>query len=293
MKVEVTILGSGTCHPSFGAPRRAHPGFLVSRGEGENLRHLLLDCSAGIAERLVDIGVKPHRITQLAVSHAHPDHCFIPGFLQTCLCHEMWEPGFSWEDSCAFPELDLYAPGHIIKSLPTLNAFYFEGEGENGLPFPRIHPYDMTPPDQKIGPFRRCSLGGDAWLEARSVFHDSGKCNALAFRIEANGKVIAYSGDAGFDPDSDTSSGLLAVARNADLFICEASARVGNEQSARTYGHLNPRQAGKIALEAGARHLVLTHYSGADSDEVMIEDCRQSGFGGQIIIAKDGDIYAT
>lgn len=54
---------------------------------------------------------------------------------------------------------------------------------------------------------------------------------------------------------------------------------------------LNPRQAGEVAKTCGVKKLVLTHYSGRDSDEAMLADCRLSGFEGEIVIAKDGDQY--
>lgn len=285
--MKVHVLGSGTCFPARGIKRRAHPGFFIRWGEGD--QHLLLDCSANIAERLEDIGEKPNKIRHMAISHAHPDHCCLQGFLQTCLCHEMWEPGFSWDNKDAFPHLNLYAPKHIIEHVPTLNAFHFEGEGEKGLPFPVLTLRNMTRSDRLM---HAAALNGPGeWVESIPVSHDNDKADALAFRITANGKVVAYSGDAGFDRGSDTSAGLLRVADGSDLFICEASAQIGNEQSARTYGHLNPRQAGEIARDARAERLMLTHYSGVDSGEAMIADCRSSGFQGEIIIAKDNDVY--
>ena len=47
--------------------------------------------------------------------------------------------------------------------------------------------------------------------------------------------------------------------------MCEAQGRVGDDRIAFEYGHLNPRQ-----------------------DAAMLKDCRGSGFGGQLTIAKDG-----
>lgn len=273
-----------------GQAERAHPGFFVRWGEGD--QHMLFDVSAGIAERLRRIGEKPNRIRNLAISHAHPDHCCLQGFLQTCLCHEMREPGFSWDNKDAFPRLKVFAPGHIVRHVPVLNAFHFEGEGEKGLPFPVLECVDMTPKtEQGDDPWLHDTSMPEAELWSASVYHDSGKCDALAFRLEAGERVLTYSGDAGFDRGHDTSRGLIDLARRTDLFICEASAQIGNEASARTYGHLNPRQAGEIARDAQVKHLVLTHYSGLDSDEAMIADCRKSGFKGRITIAKDGEVY--
>jgi ribonuclease BN (tRNA processing enzyme) len=69
--------------------------------------------------------------------------------------------------------------------------------------------------------------------------------------------------------------------------VCEASTRVGSD-SARSYGHLNPRQAGEVARAAGARSLLLTHYTGLDAESAMLEDARRSGYGGGLALAFDG-----
>jgi ribonuclease BN (tRNA processing enzyme) len=126
----------------------------------------------------------------------------------------------------------------------------------------------------------------DSELLSFPVYHGFGKVNALAFRLVlASGRVVAYSGDTGTCP------GLIQAAKDADLFICEASAPLGNDAMATGYGHLNPRQAGEVAKVCGVKKLVLTHYSGRDPDEAMLVDCRLSGFEGEIVIAKDGDQY--
>ena len=94
-------------------------------------------------------------------------------------------------------------------------------------------------------------------LVSSGVCHDSGKADALAFALtQEYGPMIAYSGDCGFDHGSETSKGLLAIASDAKV-----------------------------------QRLVLTHYSGLDSAEAMTEDCLRSGFTGEIIIAKDNDVY--
>lgn len=285
MPVIVTVLGSGTCFPAPRSWRRYHPGFFIRWGEDED-QHLLLECSAGIDERLVEIGVQPSQVRHLAISHAHPDHCCLHGFLQTCLCCEMQRPGFSWSNPDAFPALNIYAPWHIVQAMPALNAFYFEGEGEKGLPFPILRLYAMNAREPQLFSSRELARGDRLW--ALPVRHDFGKADALAYRLELeSGTVIAYSGDSGLCDN------LGKTAEYADLFICEASARVGDDKpgSADGYGHLNPRQAGQVAKAAQAKHLVLTHYSGADSDEVMLEDCRGSGFEGEITIAQDFQVF--
>ncbi len=284
--VKVIMLGTGTCKPLPGGKRRAHPAILVIWAEG----HLLLECSQCIAERLEQAGFQPELINNVAITHAHPDHFAYPQFVQTCLCTHMINPDFPREDRERYPKLNVYAPHQIIEDIPTLNRIHFPGEGAKGLPFPVLNLVDMTPriTDHSV---RVAYLSGGAVLKSASVAHDNHQADALAFRLEVAGRVVTFSGDYGFDEDSNTSQGMLEMARDADLFISEASARVFDPESAHKYGHVNPEQAARIAREAGAKRLALMHHSRADSNDEMFESACMSGFSGDIIISEDLDVY--
>ncbi len=273
-KPVVHVLGSGTCHPVPGGKRRAHPGFFIRWGSGD--QHLLLECSENLAVRLEAIGEEVDRVRHLAISHAHPDHFALPQFVQSMNCAASWRP----KDSASAPgQLHIYGSAHVVQSIPKLNHIHFEetvSERGAGLSNPELALHLMLQSTVEFD---------GAKLLSFPVRHGYGKVEALAFRLELPSMSIAYSGDTGW------CDGLLQAAQGVDLFICEASAPLGNEKMATEYGHLNPRQAGEAADTCGAKKLVLTHYSGRDSDEMMLADCRKSGFKGEIVIAKDGDWY--
>lgn len=273
----IHVLGSGTCHPVPGGKRRAHPGFFVRWGEGN--RHLLIECSQMIAERLETIGEDPYDVRHLAISHAHPDHYALPQFVQTAFC-----AGLSRANHES-TELAVYGSAHVVNTIRDLNRIYFEETvtaEKAGLSSPRIVQHCL----QRSGGGATLACDGSAHLAGYSVYHGFGKVDALALRLTLpDGRVIAYSGDTGW------CDGLTVAARDADLFICEASAAVDDESMATGYGHLNPRQAAEAAKRAGAKKLVLTHYSGRDSDKAMLEHARRSEFEGEIVVAKDGDRY--
>ncbi|NIP81592.1 MAG: hypothetical protein GWM90_21205, partial [Gemmatimonadetes bacterium] len=62
--------------------------------------------------------------------------------------------------------------------------------------------------------------------------------------------MLALSGDTG------VCDGVVAAARDADLFVCEASFPEGRGRR----GHLVPSEAGMLAAQAGARRLLLSHF---------------------------------
>ena len=97
-------------------------------------------------------------------------------------------------------------------------------------------------------PGRPFTAGG-LQVTAHPVVHYD--LNAFGFRIEGSG-VIAYSGDTG---PCDT---LEQLAREADVFVCEATLGSGAEEPG-ARGHLAPDEAAVAAERAGAKRLLLTH----------------------------------
>lgn len=74
----------------------------------------------------------------------------------------------------------------------------------------------------------------------------------LGYRIAVDGRTISYCPDTGYCENAVT------LARSADLLITECAFKPG--QSSELWPHLNPETAGRIAAEAGAKRLVLTHF---------------------------------
>lgn len=72
------------------------------------------------------------------------------------------------------------------------------------------------------------------------------------YRIELEGKTIAYTGDCGF---TNASSKL---AEDADLLICECSNKKTPDPD--TWGHFDPIQAAMFAKESRVKQLLLTHF---------------------------------
>ena len=85
-------------------------------------------------------------------------------------------------------------------------------------------------------------------MTAREVVHP---VTAYALRVEAGGRTLAYSGDSGVCP------GLDDTARDADVFLCEASFLEGAPNPPDL--HLTGAEAGRTAAGAGAHRLLLTH----------------------------------
>lgn len=74
----------------------------------------------------------------------------------------------------------------------------------------------------------------------------------LGIRLILEGKIISYC------PDTGYCSNAVSLAKSADLLITECALNPGKENS--EWPHLNPEFAARIAVESGAKKLVLTHF---------------------------------
>lgn len=83
------------------------------------------------------------------------------------------------------------------------------------------------------------------------------------------GQVVA------FVMDTRPCAEALELARGADLLVCESTFLSGEQELAHDYGHMTARDAAELAQDAGARRLVLTHFSQRHPDErEYLDDAR-------------------
>jgi ribonuclease BN (tRNA processing enzyme) len=99
-------------------------------------------------------------------------------------------------------------------------------------------------------------------------------------RVEADGVVLAYTGDTGPSP------ALAELGRDADLFIVEATDRDG-ETDRPTRNLLASTEAGHWARRAGARRLMLTHFWPGNDRTASVAAARKE-FGGEVLAAEEG-----
>jgi ribonuclease Z len=86
-----------------------------------------------------------------------------------------------------------------------------------------------------------------------------------AYRVETGSGTVVYSGDTA--PCEE----MIALARDADILIHEAAFLDEIIEARSMQGHSGPRGAGRIAQQAGAKKLVLTHLGPYDSHDKAIE----------------------
>jgi ribonuclease BN (tRNA processing enzyme) len=240
-----TVLGCSGWPPPGGAAS----GYLVQR-DGFNL---LLDCGNGTLAKLQEAGVELVDIGAVCVTHAHPDHF-------ADLYALFVAAAFGGQADGRIP---LYGPPGFLNTIGSVASAETREVLAATFDFHPVHPGDA----HAIGPF------------SVTVFGMNHPNDAVGYRVEAGGNVLAYSGDTG------PTEAVEELARDADVFVCEA---VLQGEAAEEYPyHLSGAQAGQYAALAGARTLILTHLWPSLDPEVT-RAAAENAFGGRILVAESG-----
>jgi len=216
-------------------------------------RTVLVDSPQNPLLRLLRVGVDYNDITDLVVTHFHPDHVSgIPLFLM-----DMWLRGRT-------NPLAVYGLDHALSRLEDLMDAFTWDKWPNFFPvtFHRI-------PSKTYAPLLSSS---DFDIYANEVQH---MIPTLGLRVECkeSNKIVAYS------CDTEPCNEVVQLARDADILIHEASGAL--------MGHTSSQQAAEIASQAGAKELYLIHYpTGEFWQDGLIEDARKH-FDGEVHLAED------
>lgn len=221
MSLKVTLLGTGVGIPQ---PGRSQAAILVEKDLS-----LLIDCGAGTLMRLDQIGENLEDIDTVVLSHLHLDH--VHDLL--ALANGRYLSDLSG--------LSIYGPVGTKRWFETVSSAYPNLEG-------------MEFEVQELMPMDSISLKGFD-IFAEEARHS---VTALAYRLEAEEKVIVYSGD------TEPSPRVAALADGSDLLIHECSFPEPFDVT----NHTTPRRLGNILRNHDLKRVVLTHlYPQAEGHE--------------------------
>ncbi|CAL9610207.1 putative protein [Streptomyces sp. enrichment culture] len=220
MPLTLTVLGTASPHP---APGRPCSGHLVRGGGAE----VWVDAGPGTFAEL-QRHTDPARLSAIWISHLHADHCA-----------DLLAATYALAYGGLTPEapVPVYAPADCARRL----AGFF-GRPDTGF-LDGVFAFHALEDGHTV-------RHGALLLTSRAVRHDT---EAYGLRAECEGRVLAYSGDSG------PCAALTGLARDADLFLCEADIDHAGEHRESEQVHLTPEDAGSTARTAGARRLLVTH----------------------------------
>ena len=248
--MQLTVLGCSGTFPSASSPCS---GYLL---EHDGYR-LVLDLGAGALgnlQRHCDL----RDVDAIYVSHLHADHCID---LVAYFYARRYHP------EGALPILPVYGPPgtrHRIRAA-------FEEPPNDG--FDDVYDFrEPGPGVYRLGPFTVTSAAVNHPVE----------CHGL--RVEADGKVLTYSGD------TAACEAIVELARDADVFLCEAS--WPSVPTPPPGIHLTGREAGDHAARAGAKRLLLTHLMPFHDPQAMLAEAKET-YDGHIEVVTPGAVYSV
>ncbi|HNA98006.1 MAG TPA: MBL fold metallo-hydrolase [Marmoricola sp.] len=250
--MKVTIVGNSGSYPG---PGSAASCYLVSASAAGREYHLLLDLGNGALGAL-HRHLDPALVDGVLISHLHADHC-----MDLCGYYVLRK----YHPDGAMPQIPVWGPKGTARRLARAYGLAKDpGMGEE-FDFRRY-------PDAsfQLGPFT---------ITARRVTHP---VRAYSLRIEANGRVLAYSGDTG------VCQSLVENSRAADLFLCEASflESIDNPPDL----HLTGAEAAQMASQAGVERLLLTHIPPWHDSSLVLAEAR-AAYSGTVSLAEVGRTY--
>jgi ribonuclease Z len=216
-------------------------------------RTVLVDCVSNPILRLERAGLDFNTLTDLVLTHFHPDH--VSGV--PLLLMDMWLMGRR-------KPLNIYGLHHTLDRIEDLMGFYGWAEWPDFFPvaFYRLPAQEMTPvidcPDFRIfsSPVRHLlpTIG-------------------LRFEFNHTKKIMAYS------CDTEPCAQVIRLAEGADTLIHEAAGAIR--------GHSSAAQAGEIASQAEVGKLYLIHYpTGKFVNDNLVEEAR-TRYQGEVKLAMD------
>jgi ribonuclease BN (tRNA processing enzyme) len=247
----LTVVGSSCSIPR---PGRACSSYLIE-GAG---RAVVADLGSGAYAKLAQYR-SAESIDAVVISHMHADH-----FLDVIPMRYALKYGRRTNDR----RVALYLPPEGDRMLAALAAtFARESDGDFIEEVFDVRTYEPREPLPV----------GDLALRFASCSH---YIPTFALRCDFAGTSVAYSADTA--PDER----VIALARGADAFVCEATLAIESE-SELPRGHSSAREAAAMALRAGVKRLVLSHYPAAADPSELLRQAR-TVFEGPVTVADDG-----
>ena len=154
--------------------------------------------------------------------------------------------------------------------------------------------------------FRRVvgSFGSEDLIEKAFALHEYGTSDELAvgplrarfcevphFTVTHAIELLAQGGGRfTFSADCRPNDELVRFAHQTDVLLIEATLPRPERDGVR--GHLTPREAGEHGKRAGARRLVLTHFSD-ELDATWARAEAAEAYGGPVDLAREGAVYTV
>lgn len=282
MERALYVLGTASQVPTA---TRNHQSFFV-RWDREGV---LFDPGEGTQRQMTLAGLAASDITRICLTHFHGDHCLgLPGVIQRLSLDAVPWPipvHYPASGQVYFERLRrasiFVSAEHLVPSPIHQGGVIAEGDDYTICAEPLQHGVDCF--GYRIQEMDRVRFVPEL-LAARGVR------GPAVGRLQREGRVLVEGGVVrrgevteinpgqalAFVMDTAPCEGAASLARGVDALVCESTFLDEDAAVAAKSGHMTARQAGRLAAEAGARLLVLTHFSQRHPDAaVYLEEASQ------------------
>ncbi|MBE9223963.1 ribonuclease Z [Phormidium sp. LEGE 05292] len=283
--MQITFFGT-----SSGVPTRSRNVSSVALRLPQRAEVWLFDCGEGTQHQLLHSELKISQITRIFITHTHGDHIFglmgllatyglagnptkidlygPPGlndYIKACQRYSFThfsyplkvhtvEPGIVYEDDeyivkCGLLKHRVTAFGYRVEEKDRPGRFDVEKAKELGIPSGPIY-----------GKLKR---GEQVTLPDGRVINGADLCGP-----NQTGRKLVYCTDTVY------CEGAVDLAKDADLLIHEATFAHQDAELAFQRLHSTSTMAAQVALQAGAKHLIMTHFSPryAPGNDIQLND---------------------
>lgn len=238
------ILGSSNAIPDL---QRENTYFLIENGAS----CILVDCGANALMRLSEYKISPDAVSDLIITHFHPDH--VAGL--PLLLMDWWLLGRT-------APLTIYGLEDTLEKTKMMMALFSWKDWPGFFP---VHFHSLIETMQDVLKYP------DVQIRSIAVKHLIPTLG-LRFQLNQGSRTIAYT------CDTEPCSQVIELAKGADVLIHECA---GAEK-----GHSSAAQCGEDARDAGIKELYLIHYPADAEPGTLIRDAGKA-FSGKITLAVD------
>lgn len=303
MGLEVNILGCGSASPSL----RHLPSCQVVNHNG-NL--FMVDCGEGAQLSMRRMGLKFSRLRHIFITHLHGDHVLgLPGLLSTlALCETKGEvhvymPAEGVELMRMMIEQFAHALTYHLEIHPLKigKALIYEDKSLTVETIALCHAVpavgfifrEKPKPRQMRGDmleFHKVPVSQRAAIKAGADFvTDDGRVIPNSWLTTDPPPSTSYA----YCSDTIYNHGVVEAVAGVDTLYHEATYADDKAPLAAQRGHSTARQAGQAAREAGAKRLIIGHFSNSYAgQEHILQQQAEEAYGAPVIVADEGKTFA-
>ena len=297
-KFEVTVLGCGSALPTV---KHNGSGMVVNIRE----KYFLVDCAEGTQVELRRNHIHLNRLFNVFITHLHGDHCFgLMGLISTLgllgrtaplhvygpqdietlfqplidyHCNGMtyevvFHPIDTHQNVCIYEDKSLQVFSIPLKHRIRCCGYYFkEKELSRHILKEAIEKYDIP-----ISQINNVKAGLDYVMPNGQIIK-----NKVLTTPPSPARSFAYCSDTVFRPE------IAEMMKGVDLLYHEATFAESEKLLCSKVYHSTAKQAAEIARLAGAKQLMLGHYSSRYNDETILQKEAAEVFE-NTILAKEG-----